>query len=310
MFRRTARRAAALATLLTACQGSPDPAAPSEAPDLAKGSSRTVLPTGKGIGTRNYSIALRTRYRVEYHIGPVKVGSVRIYFILYGAFQESDPIAQVLTDYAASLSGSSYTWMNSIWTDNSGAGHTGSVLWGRNTVDAYSHGIILSEADVAAVVQQSIANGQLPLDSNGFYVVIGSSDVTLPGLGQSFCALHGRASYSGVDHLGYAFLGHPAINPGACALQLSGPSGNWAADALVYLFGVEFSNWLANPAMTNGWFDRAGLEPADKCAWEVGPTYQAPNGALANIQLGGRHYLVPRLWVPEKTGGSCALALP
>jgi hypothetical protein len=223
---------------------------------------------------------------VEYHNGVISLGSVRIYFIFYGGFQDQDPVAQVLTDFAASLNGTSYAMINSIYPDLSGAAHTGSILWARNTVDPYSRGASLSESDLPAVVQNSIANGTLPLDSNGLYVVVGSSNVTLPGLGQTFCALHGRTSYAGTG-VSYAFLGHPAINPGACALQLSGPSGNWAADAQVYLLGVEFSDFIVNPWVTNGWFDRIGLEPADKCAWDMGPTYQAPNGASPTSSWAG-----------------------
>lgn len=310
MFRQTLRSIAVLCLpALVACRGGSNPAAPSDAPVHARGTPRTVVPTGKGIGTRNYSIGPRTRYKVEYHNGVVSLGSVRIYFIFYGGFQDQDPVAQVLTDFAASVNGTGYAMMNSVYPDLSGAAHTGSILWGRNTVDPYSRGASLSESDLPVVVQNSIANGALPLDSNGLYVVVGSSDITLPGLGQTFCALHGRTSYAGTG-VSYAFLGHPAISPGSCALQLSGPSGNWAADAQVYLLGVEFSNFIVNPWVTNGWFDRIGLEPADKCAWDMGPTYQAPNGALANLELGGRHYLVPRLWVQQKHAGYCALSLP
>jgi hypothetical protein len=48
---------------------------------------------------------------------------------------------------------------------------------------------------------------------------------------------------------------------------------------------------------------------ADKCAWNFGTTYKAPNGALANVHLGTRDYLVQQLWLPSKNGGSCALSV-
>lgn len=62
----------------------------------------------------------------------------------------------------------------------------------------------------------------------------------------------------------------------------------------------------------DGWYDRLGLEPGDKCAWNFGPVYQAPNGALANIRLNNRDFYVPRLWVPgsRPNTGTCALAAP
>ena len=54
----------------------------------------------------------------------------------------------------------------------------------------------------------------------------------------------------------------------------------------------------------NAWFDTRGQENADKCAWTFGTTYTA-SGALANMHLGARDFLIQRNWV-NASGGFCA----
>ena len=57
----------------------------------------------------------------------------------------------------------------------------------------------------------------------------------------------------------------------------------------------------------NAWYDRRGYENADKCAWTFGTTYTAANGAMANMKLGARDYLIQQNWV-NAGGGYCALS--
>lgn len=317
MLRRIPSRGALAAALIltTACGDAADPTAPG-GPELAAAGQRVTLPTGRGIGTKSYSIGPRTRYRAELHKGVVMTGTVRVYFILYGSW--SDPAGtpregQVLTDFAASLSGSPWLRIATVYPDATGYPPSGSLMWGRNVIDSsYSRGATLTQADVEAIVTGKFSTGELPLDSNGLFVVVGSPDVTVAGLGQTFCAFRGVTTAPAPYQIrtAYAFLGHPSRNPAECAPQLAGPSGDWASDALVFLLATELFNTIVDPDMWSGWFDKIGLEPGDKCAWDFGPTYQAPNGALANVNLGGRDYLVPRLWIPGKNGGYCAMSPP
>ncbi|MDT5294114.1 MAG: hypothetical protein QOJ76_994, partial [Acidobacteriota bacterium] len=53
----------------------------------------------------------------------------------------------------------------------------------------------------------------------------------------------------------------------------------------------------------NAWFDSAGAENADKCAWTFGHfQYQTANGSFANVHLGTRDYLIQR-GLQQNTGG-------
>ena len=276
----------------------------------AGGGGSGVKPDGKGIGTRLYSVGPRTRYRPEYHRGVVRVNTSHVYFIFYGSWPEQSPAPTILTDFVIRLSGTSYWNINTLYHESYGNPVSSSLLWGSNINDPYSAGSTLSDADVELVVSSAVLAEQLPLDPQGIYVVVGSPDVTVTsGLGQTWCAFHQKTTVYGIQ-IAYAFIGHPARNPLECAPQLTGPSGDFAADAMVGILATTLSNVLTDTHL-NAWYDRLGLEPADKCAWTFGTTYQTPNGALANIRLGGQDYLLPRLWVPQKgNNGYCAMAAP
>ena len=187
-----------------------------------------------------------------------------------------------------------------------GQAPSGGLFYGGAAIDAYSHGPTLSDADIADIVSGQILTSQLPLDPSGIYIVMASPD----DLGElridvTYCAMHGTGVTLGATFR-YIFVGGPARSPTRCAPQLVGPNGTLSADAAVSHIAAELFNTVTDPTF-GAWFDRLGLEPADKCVWTFGTTYTAPNGARANVRLGARDYLLQQLWVPSKTGGACGL---
>ena len=112
----------------------------------------------------------------------------------------------------------------------------------------------------------------------------------------------------------YAFVGNPMRCPSAEAPQfvvngtlLPTPNGSFAADGMANTLAHVLSTTTTNPRFT-GWFDRYGLQNADKCDGEFGTTYLTTNGATANIKLGQRDYLIQQNWVNERKG-RCAMNL-
>jgi len=78
------------------------------------------------------------------------------------------------------------------------------------------------------------------------------------------------------------------------------------ADAAAsHLVGL-LSDIVTDPAF-GAWYDKLGLEMADKCVWTYGTTYTATNGRRANFKFGQRDYLIQQLWVPSKGGGACQM---
>lgn len=295
------------AVLLGACGG---PMEMTEEEDLVgqvEDEIRQVAPTGKGVGTRTAQVQ-RTSYKVEYHGGQVMLGPVHVYLILYGDWT-NNTAPEILTHFLVNLGGSSYHTINTQYRDGTGAAASNTLLWARNVQVGYPLGSSLTDADVASVVTGAITSRQLPLDPNGIYFVVGSADVdATSGLCTRYCGFHQSTVVSGVA-VKYGFVGDAQRCPGQCAPQLTSPSGNLGADAMVSTMATLISDTISNPNL-DGWYDRLGLDGADKCAWNYGPTYQTGNGAMANLSLGGRDYLLPRNWVMSKRGGTCALSLP
>ena len=103
----------------------------------------------------------------------------------------------------------------------------------------------------------------------------------------------------------YSFVGNPDRCPSACEAQSTGPNGNAGADGMASIIAHELEEAVTDPDL-NAWYDHRGYENADKCAWTFGTTYAAGgNGAVANMQLGSRNYLIQQNWV-NAGGGYCA----
>jgi hypothetical protein len=186
-------------------------------------------------------------------------------------------------------------------------GPNGALIYAGSTADSYSRGPTLTRSDVADIVAEKIEATELPLDGSGIYVVVATPDIHVEGFVSEYCAFHHSVDYTGTS-VEFAFIGGAARSPQRCAPQAVGPNGTLGADAMASLLAAMLANTVTDPNL-NAWYDRLGLEIADKCAWTYGATYLAPNGALANIKLGQRHYLLQQLWKPSKKGGACSLSL-
>lgn len=315
MNRTTARTLAALLALSVAACGdasfdsvlAPTGVAAGEAFTATSSQTRPV-PDGKGIGTLATTGIPRTRYRVEYHRGPVMAATSNVYFIWYGNWI-NNPGVSILTDFATSLGGSSYFAISRLYTNGSGQSPSGGLVYGGAVADLYSRGSTLSDSDIEGIVRDQLETFALPPDTRGIYVVLASPDVwASSGLDVTYCAFHDAAVVMG-STMKYAFIGGAARAPSLCAPQQVSPNGDYNADAMASLLAAELFNSVTDPEL-NAWYDRLGLEPADKCAWNFGTTYQTANGARANIRLGQRDYLLQQLWIPGKGGGACGMALP
>ena len=82
-----------------------------------------------------------------------------------------------------------------------------------------------------------------------------------------------------------------------------------ANPGLALLFRSQLVDRKPTDPLLNAWYDRQGEENADKCAWTFGATYTTNGGAVANLALNGRSYLVQRNWV-NASGGYCSMSYP
>jgi hypothetical protein len=290
------------------------------------GNDNELVPTGKGWGERpapgpgpgqgmgqgqgdpqGQARAARPKSSngISYHGGPVMGGTKNVYYIWYGDW--SNNTAQtILNHFATNIGGSPYFNINTTYTDASNKPIANSVALNASTVDGYSRGTALSDADVQAVVASAISGNKLPSDPNGVYFVLTSSDVNeTSGFCTQYCGWHTHGSIGGTD-IKYSFVGNPDRCPSACAAQTTSPNNNAGADGMASIIAHELEEATTDPDL-NAWYDTRGYENADKCAWKFGTTYAASNGSKYNMVLNGVQYLIQQNWV-NGSGGYCAMS--
>jgi len=257
--------------------------------------------------------------KMVYHGGPVLTGVQDLYVIWYGDWSgglTGDPVAQrVVTDFLSTIGNTPYMQINLSYTDASGQPATSALVYGGNVFDgSYSHGVELTDADIQGIILDQILSSNLPHDPNGIYIVIASADIS--SIATGFCIpgaspYHGRGMISGAMTK-YIFLGNPNRCPSLApqffvgGTRLPTPHDSFAGDTIASNLAHALDAVLTNP-LGNGWFDRNGLENADKCQNTFGETYLTSNGARANIHLGSAgDYLIQQNWVNDRKS-RCAM---
>ncbi len=225
---------------------------------------------------------------------------VPIYFIYYGGWLDThgnwngwSSTAWLIEDFSSHLAGSSWFSINRWY------GATNQVHVAGRAVDAYSLGTNLGDDSIRWIVEHAIAQGWLPNDPWGIYVVLPTPDVAEGELCNSNCGWHTHVAW-GTEDIKYAFIGNGARCPQICPTYSPSVNGLPAADEMVDVLGHELSETVTDPDL-NAWYSSSG-ENADRCAWNFGQEYPTTNGAYANVQIGDRWYLVQQNWAPANPG--------
>jgi hypothetical protein len=289
-----------------------------------------LVPTGKGWGERatpvpgfvthgnngngnngngNATGRRVTGNGINYHGGPVMLGSTNVYYIWYGNWS-GNSATSILTDLATNIGGSRYFNINTTYYTTYFTGSSqsvsNSVHYAGSSSDSYSFGSALSDSNIQSIVANKISAGALPRDTNAVYFVLTSADVNATsGFCTQYCGWHTHGTIAGSD-IKYAFIGNPDRCPSACAAQTKGPNGNAGADGMASIISHELEEAVTDPDL-NAWYDTRGSENADKCAWTFGATSTAANGSQYNVTLGSRQYLIQRNWVND-SGGYCSMS--
>jgi hypothetical protein len=277
-----------------------------------------LVPTGKGWGVPNPGLEKRkpkppappppATNGINYHNGPVMLGTINLYYIWYGDWNGNSAV-DILTAEAESIGGTPWFNINTTYWDKTNKRVSNSVAFKGSTTDDYSHGKALSDDDVFEVVTDAISSGRLPKDANGIYFVLTSADVDeTSGFCSHYCGWHYFGDFARTT-LKFSFVGNSDRCPNVCTrLRFRSPNDNIGADGMASVIAHELSEAATDPLLT-AWYDKGGQENADKCAFTYGDIYSTPNGAAANVQWGGRDFLIQRNWV-NAGGGSCATGYP
>jgi len=269
--------------------------------------------------TNSANSPTKTDRSIAYHNGRVLTGTQIVYVIWYGDWSNDTSQQLLLAEFISRLGSSPYFQINQGYPNSAGQAPSGDLTFGGSAADAYTHGMALSEADVADVVANAVLTGGVPLDPSGIYVVLTSPDVTVIDAVTQFCKtccnLHGHSEVAG-SGFRYVFVGSPRRCPSICSPQGQSPNstselGSYEADAMASWLAAALSEVVTDP-YDDAWYDRYGLENAEKCEGTYGETYTVTNEAgqlaRANIKLGTRDYLLQQNWVNGKKG-HCAMSV-
>jgi hypothetical protein len=253
---------------------------------------------------------------ISYHGGPVmRSNSVNVYFIWYGNWtngpkpsdrQVTVNLLDTLFGVTRGIGGSSYFKINTTYSDT--VGHpTGNIALVASATNNYGRGKQLADSDIQNIVSGAISSRALPKDANGLYFVLTSSDVAeTSGFCTKYCGWHTSSTISGTD-IRYAFVGNPDHCPSACEMQIASPNGDSGADGMASIMVHEASEAVTDPDL-NAWYDAAGNESADKCAWKFGPVIGVLGHGAYNQTFGTYNWLIQMQWENSR-GGGCDKAL-
>ena len=211
----------------------------------------------------------------------------------------------IVGDFLRNLGGSPYWRINNAYTDQLG-GRVGAQLqytqyWAA-TPAPNAHP---SDFAVRTKIAAGLTAGNLSYDQQTVYVVFSGPGIDLGGgFGTAYCAYHYFFTWNN-NKVIYAVVPWAQQYPGVCTRLQGSPNGDFGADAVATPIAHEVEEAATDPGITS-WYDANKDENADKCVWTFGSTYLAPNGALANVMLGTRHYLVQQNWKLPLQG--CAMS--
>ena len=336
-FRITAGALAALA--LAACTDSPSsPLAPQPlgAPDVAAlSSSNNDAAHGHIMLTRpaqleaykNASRRTGSGTGISYHGGPVLQAGTNVAAIYWasapifnggpavGSHGGGSSDGSLVGTFLRALGGSSYFNINTTYKDGSGKAIANVVKYTQywaNGSNAPSGTTSISDAQMVAMLQSGFNSGALSYDASTVYAIFTSGKVNLGGgFGTQYCAYHthGTVTINGVSRtVLYAAMPYNYAYPSACTSGYAAANGSLdpGADYEVNTLAHEIEETTTD-MMGNAWFDNRGYENADKCAWKWGTTYTTAAGGVANLNIGGKDFLVQQNWINAGSGG-CRLS--
>jgi len=240
------------------------------------------------------------------HGGPVMGGSPNIHLIWYGNWNQTNssdtPAGQaIVRDYIFGASGSNYLAINKGYTGSGSTKVSGTLGTTQEANFGYISGTRakkLRDSDISSIVTTYINSHGGP-QTNAVYFVLTSSDVNeTSGFCTQYCGWHTHGTIGGAD-VKYSFVGNANRCLNSCAIQSTSPNSNPGVDGMVSGVAHELEETLSDPDL-NGWYDSAGAENGDKCAWTFGHAQsQAPNGSFYNVTLpatagGTRNFLIQR----------------
>jgi hypothetical protein len=155
----------------------------------------------------------------------------------------------------------------------------------------------LSDAQISAQVRQVIASKSwVAGPTHAFFLFLPKNVGTCDGSSScaftAFCAYHSWVG-SGSTQIVYANMPYADTDPAGCSTGQR-PNGTEADDTL-NIASHEHREMIEDPS-GDGWYDAAGNEGADKCAWRFGRSLGSTPTGLYNQVIDGSYYYLQEEW--------------
>jgi len=273
---------------------------PPRAPQPAFRGSATISYHGGPIITAQKVAAIYWSSRAIYNGGPTPGTS--------GPGSNDGSLVGFLLNH---LGGSPYYGINTTYDDGGGTHVQNSVTytqyWASNT-NVPAESSTVSHSAVQAQIEAGFTNGNLTFDPSTLYLVFSDATVNLGGgfvpHTNGYCGRHSFFSWNG-NVVKYAEMPHAfdinersndsGFTCGPVIDSLGSPNNDSAADVEVSVTAHEIEETNTDPQLS-AWYDDFQNENADKCAYIYGPRDTLANGAVANMNLGGKDFLVQQNW--------------
>lgn len=223
---------------------------------------------GRAIGQRGLKADAQGSGNLGYNGGPVAHTS-RVYLLFWGTQWSSDPngVESYLYNYTNGICSSGDYWVSDTfqYTDSSGAGPTcnnGSAFqgWAQD-----SGGPAPANATQAQIAAEAVVGADYfgATGTDAQVVVVSPSGTHPDGFPSSgFCAWHSYTNDPSGNFVAYTNLPYILDAGSGCGAN----SVQGALDGFSIVEGHEFAETLTDPAV-NAYYDSAGYEIGDKCAW-------------------------------------------
>ena len=250
-----------------------------------------------------------------YHGGPVQLTNTTyaIYWVPSGysvSSNYSSVINQFFTDVAADSGKTSNVYYSDTQYYNSSNQHIAySSHFGGSVVDTDplpASGctdsvtpVCLSDAQIAAEVQKvATAQGWPQNQGTEFFMF------TAKNIGSCLDSAHCSFSYycayhSNIGNTLYANMPYAMTDPTAC--DSGQHPNNSDADATLNVTSHEHNETITD-LLGNAWFDRAGYENGDKCAWKFGTALGSNGYGKYNQVINGHDYYLQQEYSNARRG--------